>query len=1273
MDQSERSIEWIPYSQFTNVVEIAKGEFCIIYHATWNQQSVILKKFKNFQDTSKYFLDELKSNCYEVRNHKIRIHDVTKDLKVGDYLLVTQYASGGILHKWFESEFSNYLQYNEMNPKFMIFGSTPILRSSPIPIKFISFNKDDIKCIYCEEEYAKAVFSISQRYCKKCLSSYLINISDINIYLDVYILTQNGEHETSITKKSQDIQGCRNFLDILCFKQIPADDFYLSNSGMIELNLYKNMIENEKFCKLCGETLYEGTNITEIRQFILCSNCYLISTGHIDSISSKKPILVIYLPWWHNISCCVACSTSLTYASDCQKYCEICLIFYIGCRYCLTTNIIFGLTIQSQCMKCERISSIIMSENSEFLLSLSFDICNNLRMEEFSDKIKNNDKYFLPSKVNSTIHSICQNYKITQSKVLMDKSEKLIEWIPYFQFTNVVEIAKGEFGIIYRATWMGENVILKKFKNSQDASKYFLNEVRIMLTPNFYEIKHHFIKIRGVTKDSNYILVMQYASEDLNNWFMSQKENSISYVKNYKYVEISNSSQNEIDHIKFLFLSPTPKLKPSLIPIKFISFNENDYNCDYCGEEYTKALFSMSQGCRQRYCKKCLSSYLTNITEINIYLDIRIFTRNLKCNEHEISGTKESQNIQECCRNCLDILFFKQIPVDDFYWNNPSMIEDSLYDDLDKNEEICELCGKSLYQETNIIGMIQSKLCSGCYLISAGYMVSISTKKHIPVINLPWWHNISSCVACNKSLIFASDCQKYCENCLIFYIGCRYCLTTNIIFGITIQSQCKKCERISSIIVEILSGNNDLDDFIINLRPDIYNNLKMDEFSDKIKNNDTYFLPSEINSTIQSICQNYKDTQSKDQSEKLMEWIPYSQFTNVEEIAKGGFGIIYRATWVQENVILKKFKNSQDTSKYFLNELKSNQNCYEIKHHIIRTHGITKNPELGDYMLVMQYASGGDLHNWLQNKFEEIKWNKDKLIILWQISEGLETIHKSDYIHRDFHSGNILYDLLHNSSKFKERHQWLIGDLGLSQPANDTSNNEIYGVIPYIAPEIFKGSSFSKESDVYSMGMIMWELTTGCKPFANVEHDINLILRILDGERPEITEDTPGCYADLMKSCWDPDPKQRPSAKMIRNTFGSWSFRNKNNDIFDNAELKRNELLKSEKLGPEFAKKPHPKAIYTSRSLSPFISKCSSINSSLSISSCIKQGDRYTSTEQDLDIDIDSARHSNVIYPIRSLNVAITSKKRNIEESNVEIHDNSGKHIKTNSSYPKET
>src|SRR6266536_1842552 len=146
----------------------------------------------------------------------------------------------------------------------------------------------------------------------------------------------------------------------------------------------------------------------------------------------------------------------------------------------------------------------------------------------------------------------------------------------------------------------------------------------------------------------------------------------------------------------------------------------------------------------------------------------------------------------------------------------------------------------------------------------------------------------------------------------------------------------------------------------------------------------------------------------------------------------------------------------------------------------------------------------------------------------------LKIIHDNGYIHRDLHSGNILL----SSSGW-----WQIGDFGLSQPANNTlSNNEIYGVIPYIAPEIFNGAKFSKESDIYSMGMIMWEFTTGCKPFANVEHNVNLIYEIIDGKRPEITNDTPECFADLMKKCWDSNPLKRPSIDEICKSTAGWRF-----------------------------------------------------------------------------------------------------------------------------------
>jgi hypothetical protein len=367
------------------------------------------------------------------------------------------------------------LQHNKMDlmkSLNTIDNPTPKLKSSPIPIKFISFNQNDIKCIYCKELYMY-ISVTGQQYCKKCLSCYLTNITDNNIYLDVYY-TMNSEcieHEIK-TKEPQVIQECcKNCLEVLCFKQIFAYDFVLSNFWNDCNKIFDN---SDKYCKLCGKSLYQGTDTLEMK---LCSDCYLISSDHIEQTLSKMPILVTYLPWWHNISFCEACNTLLIFTSDCQKYCGKCLIFYIGCRYCLTTNIIFGLTTQSQCKKCKRVSSvdIIFSGNSEldeFLLGLFPNIHNNLKTDEIIDKMKNIDKYFLPSEISLTINTMCK-HSSTQST----QSENLMKWIQYSHFTNVTEIARGGFGIIYRATWDQKSAILKKFKNFQDTSKYFLNEV----------------------------------------------------------------------------------------------------------------------------------------------------------------------------------------------------------------------------------------------------------------------------------------------------------------------------------------------------------------------------------------------------------------------------------------------------------------------------------------------------------------------------------------------------------------------------------------------------------------------------------------------------------------------------------------------------------------------------------------------------------------------------------------------------------------------------
>ncbi|CAI2161731.1 17050_t:CDS:2 [Funneliformis geosporum] len=122
-------------------------------------------------------------------------------------------------------------------------------------------------------------------------------------------------------------------------------------------------------------------------------------------------------------------------------------------------------------------------------------------------------------------------------------------------------------------------------------------------------------------------------------------------------------------------------------------------------------------------------------------------------------------------------------------------------------------------------------------------------------------------------------------------------------------------------------------------------------------------------------------------------------------------------------------------------------------------------------------------------------------------------------------------------------YKWQIGDLRLSQSANNTSsNNEIYGVISYIAPEVFNCSSFTKASDVYAMAM-------------------NLQL-IIDGKRPEISTDTTDCFADFMKQCWDFDSSNRSSIKGIRETVSSWRFEKINVIQFNQAEKKTIGIIK---------------------------------------------------------------------------------------------------------------
>jgi hypothetical protein len=322
------------------------------------------------------------------------------------------------------------------------FDPTPRLKSSPIPIKFISFNKDDENCICCGEKYIQSLLSYKQKYCKKCLSSYINDTTDYNLYLDVLVDLECSDHEINKTKVPQSIQECCGDLKILSFKQILEDH---STPG----GKYDKVYKSEKYCKLCGKSLlHRETYVT--KEFIFCSDCYLMFTERMESSLVKKKISIFYIPWWHTVYKCDVCYSTLIFTSDCQKYCSNCYIFYVGCRYCLTTSIIFGPTGQTQCKKCKRISFIII-------------LCDNLA--KFENTVNNLDKYFMHMDILDALF---------RKNIIIP-----IKWLPYSQFKDVKEMTKGGYGIIYKATWLSNNetVILKRFENSKNNIKCFLNEV----------------------------------------------------------------------------------------------------------------------------------------------------------------------------------------------------------------------------------------------------------------------------------------------------------------------------------------------------------------------------------------------------------------------------------------------------------------------------------------------------------------------------------------------------------------------------------------------------------------------------------------------------------------------------------------------------------------------------------------------------------------------------------------------------------------------------
>ncbi|XP_014373683.1 mitogen-activated protein kinase kinase kinase 7 isoform X2 [Alligator sinensis] len=241
-----------------------------------------------------------------------------------------------------------------------------------------------------------------------------------------------------------------------------------------------------------------------------------------------------------------------------------------------------------------------------------------------------------------------------------------------------------------------------------------------------------------------------------------------------------------------------------------------------------------------------------------------------------------------------------------------------------------------------------------------------------------------------------------------------------------------------------------------------------------------------------------------------------------EVVGRGAFGVVCKAKWRGKDVAIKQIE-SESERKAFIVELRQ---LSRVNHpNIVKLYGACLNP----VCLVMEYAEGGSLYNVLHGA-EPLPYYTAAHAMSWclQCSQGVAYLHSMKpkaLIHRDLKPPNLL--LVAGGTVLK------ICDFGTAcDIQTHMTNNK--GSAAWMAPEVFEGSNYSEKCDVFSWGIILWEVITRRKPFDEIGGPaFRIMWAVHNGTRPPLIKNLPKPIESLMTRCWSKDPSQRPSMEEI--------------------------------------------------------------------------------------------------------------------------------------------